>query len=115
MDTLCKNNDNHRGLARRDKDSSGKGPYTLLCWPFPPQDGGKHPLHSAAVLKMRAARSERRGFWKVWMMRKGLISTCKVRCDGIAPGSLPCPENSINNNAAISLFGGKSRVFPFTV
>ncbi|KAI9535502.1 hypothetical protein NQZ68_003056 [Dissostichus eleginoides] len=40
MDTLCKNNDNHRGLARRDKDSSGKGPYTLLCWPFLPKMEG---------------------------------------------------------------------------
>lgn len=38
------------------------------------------------------------------MMRKGLISTCKLCFDGIAPSSLPYLENSINNNTGKKSF-----------
>lgn len=69
MDTLCKNNDNHRGLAWRDKDSSGKGPYTLLCWPFLPKMEGniRHCFQDESGLER-----EKRGLCKVCMMLKGL-------------------------------------------
>lgn len=66
---------------------------------------------SATVLKMRVARSRRRGLYvRCGCCLKGLISTCWLCLDGKARGSLGSPEKSEFNKDKSLLLGALQKV-----